>query len=72
VTFADLVRDWRPDDWDRAFGTANDLMDARGIKADAALRGGYYGLKMVLNYKWTKFGYRDGRYVQLRESDYTV
>ncbi len=28
VTFADMVRDWRPGDWDRAFRTANDLMDA--------------------------------------------
>ncbi|MFC7250529.1 NAD(P)/FAD-dependent oxidoreductase [Halomicroarcula sp. GCM10025324] len=72
VTFADIVRDWGPSDWDRAFTTANDLMDARGIKADAALKGGYYGLKMVLTYKWNKFGYRNGRYVQLRESDYTI
>ncbi|WP_324661674.1 NAD(P)/FAD-dependent oxidoreductase [Haloarcula sediminis] len=72
VTFADLVRDWRPRDWDRAFRTANDLMDARGIKADAALRGGLHGLQLVAQYKWGKFGYRDGRYVQLREADYAI
>ena len=72
VTFADLVRDWGPDDWDRAFTTANDLMDTRGIKADAALRGGWRGLKLVLGYKWTKFGYRGGRYVQLREDEFAV
>jgi len=72
VTFADLVRDWRPDDWDRAFTTANSLMDARGIKADAALRGGLHGLQLVAKYKWGKFGYRDGRYVQLREDDYAI
>ena len=72
VTFADMVRDWGPRDWDRAFTTASDLMDARGIKADAALRGGWHGLQLVATYKWGKFGYRDGRYVQLRERDYTV
>ncbi|MBX0326026.1 NAD(P)/FAD-dependent oxidoreductase [Halomicroarcula sp. F13] len=72
VTFADLVRDWGPRDWDRAFKTANDLMDARGIKADAALRGGLHGLELVVKYKWGKFGYRDGKYVQLREDEYAV
>jgi electron-transferring-flavoprotein dehydrogenase len=72
VTFADLVRDWRPGDWDRAFSTANALMDARGIKADAALRGGLHGLQLVAAYKWGKFGYRGGRYVQLREDDFAV
>ncbi len=72
VTFADLVRDWSPGDWDRAFTTANDLMDARGIKADAALRGGLHGLELVARYKYRKFGYRNGRYVQLREADYAI
>ena len=72
VTFADLVRDWGPDDWDRAFATANSLMDTRGIKADAALRGGVHGLELVTKYKWGKFGYRDGRYVQLREAEYAI
>jgi len=72
VTFADMVRDWRPDDWDRAFQAVNDMMDARGVKVDAALRGGLYGVKMGLQYKWGKFGYRDGNYVQLREDDYAV
>ena len=67
-----MVRDWRPSDWDRAFTTANDLMDARGIKADAALRGGLNGLRMVFSYKWGKFSYRNGKYVQLREDDYAV
>ena len=72
VTFADMVRDWGPADWDRAFTTAGDLMDARGIKADAALRGGLHGIKLVFNYKRGKFGYRGGRYVQLREDDFAV
>jgi electron-transferring-flavoprotein dehydrogenase len=72
VTFADLVRDWGPSDWDRAFGTANDLMDRRGIKADAALRGGLHGLELVAKYKYGKFGYRGGRYVQLREADFAI
>ncbi|MBV0923211.1 NAD(P)/FAD-dependent oxidoreductase [Halomicroarcula limicola] len=72
VTFADLVRDWGPTDWDRAFTTAKDLMDARGIKADAALRGGLHGLDLVARYKWGKFSNRKARYVQLREDDYAV
>ncbi|QIO22679.1 NAD(P)/FAD-dependent oxidoreductase [Haloarcula sp. JP-L23] len=72
ATFADMVRDWRPRDWDRAFTTAGDLMDARGIKADAALRGGLHGIELVAKYKWGKFGYRNGKYVQLREDEYAL
>jgi electron-transferring-flavoprotein dehydrogenase len=72
VSFADMVRDWEPDDWDRAFTTANALMDTRGIKADAALRGGLHGLKLVAQYKWSKFSYRNGGYVQVREDEYGV
>ncbi|WP_254280318.1 NAD(P)/FAD-dependent oxidoreductase [Haloarcula marina] len=72
VTFADLVRDWGPRDWDRAFTTASALMDARGIKADAALRGGLHGIELVMKYKWGKFGYRNGKYVQLREDEFAV
>ena len=32
----------------------------------------YNGIKMVLAYKWGKFSYRNGKYVQLREDDYAV
>ncbi|WP_324757742.1 NAD(P)/FAD-dependent oxidoreductase [Haloarcula sp. GH36] len=72
VTFADLVRGWGPSDWDRAFETATALQDVRGIKADAALRGGLHGVELVARYKWGKFGYRGNRYAQLHEDDYTV
>jgi electron-transferring-flavoprotein dehydrogenase len=48
------------------------MMDARGVKVDAAFRAGLYGLKVVARYKYGKFGYRDGRYVQLREDEFAV
>jgi len=72
VTFADLVRDWQPRDWDRAFTTASAMANAGGVRSSEALKGGLYGLQMVARYKWGKFGYRDGRYVQLRESEFAV
>jgi hypothetical protein len=33
---------------------------------------GWYGAKLFATYRWKKFGYRKGRYAQVREDDYVV
>jgi len=77
VTMADMVEDYVPDDWDRVFGITSEL-----IHRGADENGGDYfswnpsaglgALKLYLAYKYNKFGFRDGRYVQLPASKYTV
>ena len=37
-----------------------------------ALRSGATALKILADYKWTKRGFGDGTYVQLRQDEYTV
>ncbi|GAB3025166.1 NAD(P)/FAD-dependent oxidoreductase [Natronobiforma cellulositropha] len=74
VTFADLVADYEPDDWDRVFGTISSIT---GSGSASALFGQKYasGLKatkILTAYQRRKFSYRDGRYVQLREDEYAI
>jgi electron-transferring-flavoprotein dehydrogenase len=70
--FADMVRGYRPNDWDRLFGLVNDIKDDGGFSIHEAMYAGWYGAKLYGGYRWTKFGYRNGRYAQIREDDYTV
>ncbi len=72
VAFADIVEDYGPDDWDWAFSTINDM---QGDSHDNVLiskryTAGFDAAKILAAYKRRKFGYRDGRYVQLSEADY--
>ncbi|MCQ4332801.1 NAD(P)/FAD-dependent oxidoreductase [Natronomonas sp. F2-12] len=70
--FADMVRGYQPDDWDRLFGLVSDIKaDGRFSTHDAVYRG-FYGAKLYGEYRWRKFGYRNGRYSQVREDDYAV
>jgi electron-transferring-flavoprotein dehydrogenase len=75
VTFADICADYRPADWDRVFGVAGEMVNtdtsARGLLS-VRPSAGIEGLKLWWAYKRRKFGFRDGRYVQLAESEYTV
>ncbi|WP_254767901.1 NAD(P)/FAD-dependent oxidoreductase [Salinilacihabitans rarus] len=72
VSFADIVEDYEPDDWDRAFGIVSDMQDANGDGALIAKKysAGIGATKIVAAYKKRKFGYRDGKYVQFREDEY--
>jgi electron-transferring-flavoprotein dehydrogenase len=72
VAFADLVRDYDPATWDRAFATVNEMQSVDGSLWRQALAAGTLGLETVARYKWLKFQYRDGGYVQLPEREYTV
>ncbi len=71
VAAADLVHDYRPADWDRAFRMARKLVGPDG-GFSPNLTAGPAALRLFARYYYTKFGYRDGRYVQIPESTYTV
>jgi electron-transferring-flavoprotein dehydrogenase len=74
VCFADIVEDYRPADWDRAFRLANEMLNtdpsARGLLS-LKPAAGLAGLKLWVAYKRRKLAMRNGGYVQIRESKYT-
>jgi len=72
VAFADIVNDYDPDDWDRAFNTVSNMQGSSGDNVLLSKRytAGLDAVKLLTAYKRRKFGYRDGRYVQLSEADY--
>lgn len=73
VSFADMVAEYGPADWDSAFGTANDLLaDDPDKLVDFSLRSGASAAKLYGQYRLVKRKYRNGDYVQLQESSYTV
>ncbi|MFP4629046.1 MAG: NAD(P)/FAD-dependent oxidoreductase [Halobacteriales archaeon] len=71
VVFGDLVADYEPADWDRAFATANRMKgDSSEQLVSRVYRAGWHATTLWLAYNWGKLRYRDGRYVQLTESEY--
>ena len=75
VAMADVVRDYHPDDWDWAFSTARRLLDGGGgysILKAKNVRAGFSAARLVTSYKRAKFAARNGRYVQISESEYVV
>jgi electron-transferring-flavoprotein dehydrogenase len=76
VSFADVVRDFTPAQWDTTFGVVNRMLAAREergplITARTAATG-WTGLKLFVAYKHRKWRYRNGRYAQIRATDYEV
>jgi electron-transferring-flavoprotein dehydrogenase len=77
VAFADIVEDYRPGDWDRVFRTARQMLATGESTSPSnvltwARATGVTGLKLAGEYAYRKFSLRDGRYVQLRESEYRL
>ncbi|AGB39538.1 NAD(P)/FAD-dependent oxidoreductase [Natronococcus occultus] len=72
VAFADIVADYEPDDWDRAFEIVTDMQGSGDENAilERTYSAGIGATKLLTAYKKRKFGYRDGRYVQLTEDEY--
>ncbi|MDR9380986.1 MAG: NAD(P)/FAD-dependent oxidoreductase [Natronomonas sp.] len=70
--FADMVDGYEPDDWDRLFGLAGNIVSADGIRPREALQSGWAGTKLFAAYTWRKFGHRNGRYAQVFEDAYSV
>ena len=72
VTFADICREYGPDDWDRTFETVRGMLTAKGpsLFSIHALRSGFAGLRTYYRYKKRKRQFlRDG-YTQLTEGEY--
>ncbi|MCU4925187.1 NAD(P)/FAD-dependent oxidoreductase [Halobacteria archaeon AArc-dxtr1] len=72
VAFADIVADYGPDDWDRAFDIVSNMQDASNEGALVAKKysAGIGATKIVAAYKKRKFTYRNGKYVQFRADEY--
>ncbi len=72
VTLAEMCRGYRPEDWDRVFRTARKMLASKeGFGMFQKRFGaGFDAVRLLLGYKWRKFRFRDGRYVQLQESEY--
>jgi len=72
VTMADMAHDYGPDDWDRIFRTARKMLaDAEGYQMfEQGYTAGLDAAKLLARYNWTKFGFRNGRYVQIEEREY--
>jgi flavin-dependent dehydrogenase len=72
VAMADVVRGFEPDDWDRTFRSVGKMLDDGYYNQFRAPLSGFNGLSMLARYQRAKFGYRNNRYVQIRESEYAV
>ena len=72
VTFADLCREYGPDDWDRTFKTVRGMLTANGLSLFSAhaLISGFAGLRTYYRYKKRKRQFIRNGYTQLREADY--
>lgn len=74
VAMADLVRDYGPADWDTAFRVADQLNPIDGNRTsilNGLLGAGFAGLRLAWGYQSKKFNYRNNRYVQLSEAEYS-
>jgi len=72
VTMADIVADYGPTDWDRAFGAADSLINRGHYSWFTVLKSGLGGAKLLWQYSRTKRRFADGAYVQFREDEYVV
>lgn len=72
IAFADIVAEYGPDDWDRTFSMVDNLLgeDGKGLNKSSFSSGVRAG-RLMAQYKKTKFGYRNGKYVQVTEDEYT-
>jgi electron-transferring-flavoprotein dehydrogenase len=71
--FADMVRDYEPDDWDTVFGLINSVGGGEeGFSPWRALLAGPTGVRLFAEYARRKFGFRNDGYVQVREDDYAL
>ncbi len=72
MTFAELCRDYAPDDWDRTFKSVRGMLTAEGVNLFEmnTLRSGLSGAKILYQYKKQKRRLRKQGYTQLTESDY--
>ncbi|WP_323173709.1 NAD(P)/FAD-dependent oxidoreductase [Natrialba sp. PRR66] len=72
VAFADIVADYEPDDWDRAFDIVTDMQGGSGenVLLNRTYAAGIGASKLLISYKKRKFAYRNDAYVQFDADDY--
>ncbi|WP_435147050.1 NAD(P)/FAD-dependent oxidoreductase [Halobaculum sp. P14] len=72
VTMAKMCRNYGPSDWDSAFRTGRKMLaDADGYEMfDQRFAAGFGAAKLLLQYRWHKWGFRNRGYVQLTEDEY--
>ncbi|ESP89068.1 NAD(P)/FAD-dependent oxidoreductase [Candidatus Halobonum tyrrellensis] len=72
VAMAEMCRGYGPDDWDRIFRAAREMLtDEGGVDMfDRTFAAGYEASKLLTAYRWHRLRLRGARYVQLRESEY--
>jgi len=73
VALADMVSEYEPADWDRAFGAVEEMLSQQSDGWNVTRRlamSAAGGLKLYTGYKRAKFRHRNGSYVQLAESEY--
>jgi len=72
VAMAELVRNYRPSDWDRVFGAAKTMFNDGNYSVGSVFRAGLTGLQMLYGYKRTRNRFKNGGYIQFRESEYCI
>ena len=72
VTMADIVADYGPTDWDRAFKSADALLNRGEYSLGSIVRSGIGGAKLLWQYRQTKRRFTDGGYVQFQEDEYDL
>ncbi|MEF8773444.1 MAG: NAD(P)/FAD-dependent oxidoreductase [Halobacteriales archaeon] len=75
VAMAEIVDDFGPDDWDRAFRTADRMLSVYESTAESSLLdwarvGGLDGIRYAVAYNWQKYRLGGGDYVQLSADEY--
>ena len=72
VAMADVVGGFGPADWDRTFGAVGRMMKDGKYSPLRVPRAGRAGLSVFAKYERARFGYRNGGYVQIEESEYAI
>jgi len=72
VTMAEVVREYGPADWDRAFAATDRMVNRGEHSLWGLLRSGLSGIGLLLTYRRTKRQFENGAYVQFPESAYTL
>ena len=72
VGMADVVGGFEPADWDRTFRSVKRMLKNGRYSSIRTPLSGFSGLSLLARYERAKFGYRNDRYVQIRESEYAI
>ncbi|WP_158056304.1 NAD(P)/FAD-dependent oxidoreductase [Halorussus halophilus] len=74
VTFADIVGDYGPDKWDKTIAATRNLLANGGLGSGlkSKFAAGVTGAKLLGTYQKRKRSFKNGKYVQFEESEYTI